>query len=117
MVYVRRSVSGEILAISKELPVGEQADAWSALAADDPELRAFGVQLLGRAGGLAAADLDFIRVLEDLIDLLQGKGVIAFTDLPASAQEKLLGRRQTRASMRGLKLINDGEDEEIPLLL
>lgn len=117
MLYVKRAASGEVVAVSKIRPADELTADWSELVEDDPVVRAFGIDLLGRTAELAAADLDFIRVLEDLIELLQGKGVIAFTDLPASAQEKLLGRRKTRASMHGLKLVNDGEEEEIPLRL
>ena len=42
------------------------------------------------------ADLDFIRVLEDLIDLLCRKGVINLNELPNDAAEKLRERRALR---------------------
>lgn len=42
------------------------------------------------------ADLDFIRVMEDLIDTLISKNVICFTDLPVPVQEKIVRRRDIR---------------------
>lgn len=42
------------------------------------------------------SDREFIRVLEDLIELLAKKGVVYLEDLPESAREKVLQRRQLR---------------------
>lgn len=41
-------------------------------------------------------DAELIRVLEDLVHVLIDKGVIALTDLPPSAQVKLLKRKGFR---------------------
>ncbi|MGE0668603.1 MAG: hypothetical protein AB7O49_18775 [Sphingomonadales bacterium] len=41
-------------------------------------------------------DRDFIRVLEDLIDVLIARGVITMDMLPSDAVEKLARRRQMR---------------------
>lgn len=41
---------------------------------------------------------DFVRVLEDLIDLLLAKGVVAAGELPVAAQAKLLARKERRES-------------------
>ncbi len=49
------------------------------------------------AQALSPTDTGLARVLEDLIDVLISKGLIQFTDLPESAQRKLLERRSTRA--------------------
>lgn len=45
-------------------------------------------------------DRDFIRVLEDLIDVLVARGVITMEMLPPDAREKLATRRQMRDSLR-----------------
>lgn len=42
------------------------------------------------------SDREFIRVLEDLIELLARKGVVYIEDLPEPAREKVLQRRQLR---------------------
>jgi hypothetical protein len=48
---------------------------------------------------LAATDADMPRVVEDLINTLIGLGVIAETDLPQAAQDKLANRRSKRAAL------------------
>jgi hypothetical protein len=42
------------------------------------------------------SDREFVRVLEDLIELLARKGVVYIEDLPESARDKVLQRRQLR---------------------
>ena len=37
-----------------------------------------------------------VRVLEDLIEMLTAKGIILFTELPESAQQKILLRKRLR---------------------
>jgi hypothetical protein len=44
-------------------------------------------------------DRDFIRVLEDLIDVLIAQGVITMDMLPREAVEKLAMRRQMRDTL------------------
>ena len=44
-------------------------------------------------------DRDFIRVLEDLIDLLVARGVITMDMLPREAVDKLSMRRQMRGQL------------------
>jgi hypothetical protein len=57
---------------------------------------------------LGATDLEFVRVLEDVVQLLIDKGVILFTDLPDSAQQKIMLRQQLRSKFSGkLDLIGD----------
>ena len=54
------------------------------------------------------SDLEFIRVLEDLLDVLMDKRVFLFTELPEEAQAKLLNRQALRAKRRGaLNLLED----------
>jgi len=59
---------------------------------------------------LSKMDAEFIRVLEDLIDVLVAKGVINLTDLPPQALAKLNQRRSARRRLRGaLDLIQDDD--------
>lgn len=53
------------------------------------------------AESFSGLDADFIRVVEDLIDVLITKGVIRITDLPPGAQRKLTARKDLRGRMRG----------------
>ena len=94
MPYVKRDSSGQLMAISQE-PLegfGEYLDS------DASELTAF-VGKQGIGSQLDNTDQDFVRVLEDLITLLTDKGVILFTELPQSAQDKMLQRQQLRSEL------------------
>ena len=46
-------------------------------------------------------DRDFIRVLEDLIDVLIARGVITMDMLPKDSTDKLAMRRQMRTKLTG----------------
>lgn len=60
---------------------------------------------------LRQSDLEMVRVLEDLIEVLMSKGVISITDLPLVAQNKLTNRAQARRSLSGLEGLIADEDE------
>ena len=62
---------------------------------------------------LARMDSEFIRVLEDLIDVLVAKGVINLTDLPTQALEKLNQRRRARRRLRDALDLLQGDDDLI----
>ncbi|WP_068808574.1 hypothetical protein [Thauera phenolivorans] len=107
MIYVRRNPAGEVVAASRQAPA-EGDPGWLPADPADPALAAFGSELAARANPLSASDLGFVRVLEDVIDLLVARGVILFTDLPPAAQDKLMERRSTRAGLGGrLSLLDD----------
>jgi hypothetical protein len=57
-----------------------------------------------------AADADFVRVLEDLIDTLILKNVIQHTDLPPAAQRKILMRKGLRNRLHGALNLLGGDD-------
>ena len=80
---------------------------WSeALPDAHPEVQAF----IGRADtGFSRLDADFVRVLEDVIDTLISRHIIAITDLPAEAQSKLLSRKsyRERRNAQALSLFDD----------
>lgn len=103
MPFVKRDETGRIVAIS-QVP----GDELEALPADHPELQVFLGQLGEEAHQLSATDQDFVRVLEDVVELLVSKGVILFTELPQSAQEKMLHRQRLRTGLAAnLDLIGD----------
>ncbi|WP_312952024.1 tryptophan synthase subunit beta [Superficieibacter sp.] len=60
---------------------------------------------------LRQSDLEMVRVLEDLIEVLMSKGVISITDLPPAAQMKLINRAQARRTLSGLEGLIADEDE------
>lgn len=60
---------------------------------------------------LRQSDLEMVRVLEDLIEVLMSKGVITITDLPPAAQTKLTSRAQARRSLSGLEGLIADDDE------
>lgn len=103
MPFVQRDASGQIVAVS-QVP----GDGMDVIAADDPELQGFLGQLGEEAPQISATDQDFVRVLEDVVELLIGRGVILFTDLPESAQQKMLHRQRLRSNLPGsLNLLGD----------
>jgi hypothetical protein len=110
MPYVRRSPEGRIDSLHRRDEGGLEF-----LAEDHPEVRAFLAATAGSASPeierFAALDADFVRVIEDVIDTLIMRNVIAITDLPAEAQTKLFSRKgfRDRVNQQSLKLFGDGE--------
>jgi len=105
MPFVKRDEQGTVIALSGEPAAGFSEE----LAADDPAVAAFLGGLDGGGASLAASDLDLIRVLEDVVDLLIAKGMILFTELPGDAQQKILRRQQLRARAEGLQNLLDDD--------
>ena len=94
MVYVRRDRDGNIVAVS-EVADTEHSEA---VESEDPSLQAF-LANIGGSSALSATDQNFIRVLEDVVELLVKKSVILFTELPGSAQEKIMQRQELRSKL------------------
>jgi hypothetical protein len=95
MIYVERNTEGHIINVEltssvhrKEISVG------------DPEL----VEFIKNAPNceeltnaiLHRLDLDMVRVIEDLFDIMIERDLIRFTDLPIPVQEKLMFKRKIR---------------------
>ena len=99
MPFVRRNMHGQIDAIFDHPEPGAEEE----LLSDHPDVMAFltsiDSQSAAQAAQWAKEDLALARVAEDLIDVLIEKGVIAFTDLPLPAQQKLIKRRGKRQEM------------------
>lgn len=63
---------------------------------------------------LSSSDLEFVRVLEDLIEVLISNGTIRLTDLPPQALAKLNERKRTRKQLKkSLDLIGDDDEDLI----
>lgn len=99
MPYVQRDELGRLIGLLKE--PGDSGGEF--LSAAHPEVLAFlseGEE--GEDGQFSPlTDLQMVRVIEDLIDLLIAKNLIVLTDLPTAVQKKLLHQRTRRASLFG----------------
>lgn len=103
MPYIKRDGKGLVVAMSAIATEGFDEE----LAGDSPDIARF-LSSQQAANSLDATDQDFVRVLEDVVELLIDKGVILFTELPDSAQEKIMRRQKLRSEMAGkLDLIGD----------
>jgi hypothetical protein len=112
MPYVRRDAHGALLSLHRQA----EGDASEWVADDDAQVQAF----LGQpaATGFQQLDADFIRVLEDLIDVLVQRRVINMTDLPVAALDKLAARRDHRrpTALSALALLGDAPDDQSAVL-
>ncbi|CAH1043885.1 hypothetical protein [Halomonas sp. TD01] len=107
MLYIKRNAEGEIVMLSKE-PSPECNDT---INEDSPEVFAFLAEQTGQSAQFIASDLAFVRVVEDMLEVLLEKGLLSFTDLPAAAQRKVMERKSLRAK-NDINLLGD-EDELI----
>ncbi|WP_418647288.1 hypothetical protein ACNQFN_19200 [Thauera butanivorans] len=109
MPFVERDSSGKIIAA--RLAASATAGEW--VEPGSPELGALTASITDKPApeqvrvSLEHSDQGLIRVLEDLIDTLLAKDVIRFTDLPLPAQNRLLQRRNLRASLSAPSLLDD----------
>lgn len=114
MPFVARDSDGVVTALS-EAPLDGSAEQ---LPPDHPEIADFLARCCGTdlaaAEPFTASDLAFIRVVEDLIEVLMRKNVIALSDLPSAAQDKLMERRALRGWLAGIAgIVDDGEGKII----
>jgi len=54
-------------------------------------------------------DLDMVRVIEDVIDILIDKNIMLFTDLPEAVQNKILFKKRIRNLSNNNSIIEDEE--------
>lgn len=110
MLYVARDADGRIC----ELHAMQVGSAVEALPADDAEVLQF-IHDRWRQNELDSLDREFVRVIEDTIELLISKGLILFTELPPKVQEKLMRRKQVRQKRHYAGELGSGGDDIIPL--
>jgi hypothetical protein len=114
MPYVSRDDQGHIIDVQER----ETEAAYEQVGFDDPELVSYLNNGAGQAqlqAQLEASDLDFIRVIEDVITVLIDKRVFMLTDLPPAAQEKLARRYNLRSKLSDLgSIISDHDDIMLP---
>ena len=96
-----RDAEGRIVTLTRQALGGEQINMnnLQAVSISDAEVEVFIQDVSSQTDTLKLSDSGLIRVLEDLIDVLINRGIFQFTDLPKTAQMKLIERRQTRASL------------------
>lgn len=109
MPYVARDQVGRINGISDK----QTGTAKEFLPNDHPEV----VQYLQGASSdtirqrLGTTDTDMARISEDLIDVLIGRNILNFTDLPLEAQKKLISRQKIRRNLTALSNLVTDEDD------
>ncbi|MDX9746105.1 MAG: hypothetical protein WCX84_02720 [Syntrophales bacterium] len=95
MLYVERDKEGKIIALHNK----PKHNATEQKKSIDQDILDFLEQNATNESWqtlLAISDMGFIRLLEDMVDLLIRKNVIIFTELPEKAQEKIMERKKIR---------------------
>lgn len=101
MPFVKRDSNGAIVAVSQS-----EIDGFTFLDEANEELQILLTGMMSQ-DRMEETDLGFIRVVEDVIELLINKNIILFTELPDAAQQKMLLRQKLRDSNdTSLKLID-----------
>jgi hypothetical protein len=104
MPYIKRDETGLIVAVSEKAQPGFEEEVSS----ETQEVSDFLSSLQSANAALEETDQNFVRVLEDVVQLLIDRGVILFTDLPDSAQDKMLHRQKLRSKLgSNLDLLGD----------
>lgn len=60
---------------------------------------------------LQQSDIEIIRLLEDLIEILIIKGTLNYTDLPGAAMQKILLRKKLRDALNNVSPLIDDENQ------
>lgn len=110
MTYAKRNAAGHIDALFNE----ESEEGLEQLSWTDPEVIRFLTQSSQNNETLTflqQSDLDLVRVVEDLVELLVDKNIIMFTELPQPAQQKLLGRKRARKNLNENSALMVDENE------
>ncbi len=91
MLYAARDAQGNICDL-QPAPCGA---AQERVQADNPDVLQF-IHERWRQNELNTLDREFVRALEDTIELLIKKNLILFTELPLQVQEKMMRRKEIR---------------------
>jgi hypothetical protein len=96
MPHVQRNPQGEIVSLHRDAQPGAVF-----LPSEHPDVQAFVGRPAGaRDGAFATLDAEFIRVIEDVVDVLVARNIIRITDLPGEAQHKLFERKNFREGFK-----------------
>jgi len=101
MVYVKRDEHGLLLWVEYQ-PFEGMTDN---LAVESEELKVWlnvREEVRARLASLNSSELELVRVLEDVVNVLVERGVIEYTDLPDAARQKLDQRALASPEIEGL---------------
>jgi len=108
MPYITRDKDNKIQSLHNK----KQVEGQEFLPNNDPQVMLFFKDVDAKnedQSFLNQTDIDLVRVLEDLVDLLTEKHIILFTELPTAAQNKLLQRKSVRQNLH-TNIIDTEED-------
>ncbi len=108
MIYIERNAAGEI--DNLEFAPAENREE---ISLHDPQLTEF-IKNSGDSEALVQSvlhrlDLDMVRAIEDLIDILIERDLLRFTDLPEPVQNKLLFKRKMRNMNNETSILDENE--------
>lgn len=108
MIYIKRDKNNEII----DLQFSDRPD-YSISSLFDPDVKDFiektqNAELIKKI--LRTMDLEMVRVIEDLVDILVDRRLILFTDLPEPVQNKLLFKRSIRENLAPETSLIDDEE-------
>lgn len=107
MAYVLKNTSGEIIAASPEVNPGQ---GWEEISDNPQDYVKFLEKSLEKSEPFRQSDMQLVRVLEDLINLLIDRSIIRFTDLPMTAQKRLNDRDSMRKKTNLTGLIDETKE-------
>ncbi|MDX1351840.1 MAG: hypothetical protein R3254_02440 [Thiomicrorhabdus sp.] len=108
MLYIEKNSAGEI----ENIHFSPQENL-EEISLHDPKLKAFienapnSDEIIQKV--LNRLDLDMVRIIEDVIDILIDKNVMLFTDLPDPVQNKILFKKNIRNLSSNNSIIEDEE--------
>lgn len=101
MVYVQRDAQGKLLRVEHS-PFEGMSEPISVESEELHNWLKVKEEVKARLESLHSSDLELVRVLEDVVNVLVDRGVIQYTDLPEAARTKLDQRAVARADIEGL---------------
>ncbi|WP_040727167.1 hypothetical protein [Thiomicrorhabdus sp. Kp2] len=108
MIYIERNSTGDIDNIHFA-----PAPNLEEISLHDPKLKEF-IETAPNSEEIIQAvlnrlDLDMVRIIEDVIDILIDKNIMLFTDLPDAVQNKILFKKNIRNLSSGNSIIEEEE--------
>jgi hypothetical protein len=106
MLYIERDGEGKIIALHRS-PTANASEETSIMDKEVLDFVHSSADADSRKMLLSLSDMEIIRLLEDLIDLLVQKNIIIFTELPEAAREKIQERKRLRETFTSQTLTVD----------